>query len=465
MTLADETPRALPAGAQPGDLFGHPRGLTVLFATEMWERFSYYGMSALTVLYMVKYLFHPGHVEVVLGYAPLKRLLEFFLDPLDPQPLASLIFGAYTGLAYLTPIFGGLLADRVLGQRRTVLVGGALMSLGHFMMASERLLFPALLMLILGVGAFKPNISTQVGGLYAPADARRVRAYSIFYVGINVGAFLAPLVCGTLGEEAGWHYGFAAAGVGMLIGMAIYLSGSGTLPRDDPSARAAADGRPLEAYEKRAVLGLLAVYVPVSLFWAAYDQQGNTLVLFAESFTERSIDVLGRHGVIPTTWFLALNPLMIFTLTPLVLRLWAWQRSRGIEPSTLGKMALGFLGLTLANLVMAVGAWTAGAGGKASAIWLVAYFLIVTLGELHLAPVGLALVSRLAPARRLSMMMGLWFATTFPGDLIGGFVGSFWSAMEKTSFFLLIAAIAAAGGAVIWAIKRPLHSMAGGAFV
>src|SRR5690349_7223086 len=214
------------------ELFGHPRGLTFLFTTEMWERFSYYGMRSLLVLYMTKFLLLSDHSANVIGLAALKRALEGLFGPLEVQPLSSQIWGLYTGLVYFTPIFGGLLADRVLGQRRTVIIGATLMAFGHFMMAVDRLFLFALFALILGSGCFKPNISTQVGGLYAPGDARRDRAYSIFYVGINLGAFLAPLVCGTLGEGFGWHYGFTAAGVGMLAGLAIYLYASPVLPSD-----------------------------------------------------------------------------------------------------------------------------------------------------------------------------------------------------------------------------------------
>src|SRR4030081_2833358 len=226
MTAADLT------RAKPAELFGHPRALSYLFATEMWERFSYYGMRALLVLYMVKYLFGPEHAGTVIGLAALKRALEIPFGPLDIQPLASQIYGLYTGLVYLTPIFGGLLADRVLGHRRTVVIGAILMALGHFMMAVESLFLFALLTLILGNGAFKPNMSAQVGGLYAPGDARRDRAYSIFYVGINLGSLLAPLVCGTLGQELGWHWGFGAAGIGITIalGTFIYALASRTLP-------------------------------------------------------------------------------------------------------------------------------------------------------------------------------------------------------------------------------------------
>ena len=211
-------------GATPfaaGDFLGHPRGLAVLFATETWERFSYFGNAALVVLYMVKYLLDPGRVEAVLGFGAVKAALELLFGKLDPQPFASQLFGFYTGLAYFTPILGGLIADRVLGQRRTVIIGGVFMAIGHFMMAFEALFLIALLMLILGIGAFKPNISSQVGALYPPGDVRRDRAYSIFYLGINIGAFLAPLVCGALAVQYGWHYGFAAAGVGMLSGLVI----------------------------------------------------------------------------------------------------------------------------------------------------------------------------------------------------------------------------------------------------
>src|SRR5471032_3223595 len=268
------------------DLFGHPRALTFLFATEMWERFSYYGMRALLVLYMVKYLLAPQRAEGVAGLGAFKSALEFMFGPLATQPLASQIYGFYTGLVYLTPIFGGLLADRVLGQRRTVILGAALMAVGHFMMAFEHLFLFALGFLILGNGAFKPNISTQVGRLYAPGDRRRDRAFSIFYVGINLGAFLAPLVCGTLGEEFGWHYGFAAAGVGMTTGLVIYLCAAPTLP-PDALVKRETPGHPLGREEWLSIGAIMALMLPVSLYWGTYEQQGNTITLWADAFTDR----------------------------------------------------------------------------------------------------------------------------------------------------------------------------------
>ena len=442
-------------------LFGHPKGLSVLFATEMWERFSYFGMASLLVLYMVKYLLLPGQVDAVLGYRAIKAALESMFGPLEPQPLASQIFGFYTGLAYLTPILGGYLADRVLGQRNTAIIGALLMAAGHFLMMFEALLFIALGCLILGIGAFKPNVSTQVGSLYGPGDPRRLRAYSIYYIGINIGAFLAPLVCGTLGAELGWHYGFAAAGIGMLIGTAIYVFGLRHLPPDElrrARAKHSVDA-PFNAGEWRAIIGLLCVFALVTFFWATYDQQGNTLLLWTEYYTERRISLGFWAGEIPTTWFLALNPLMIFIFTPILIKLWAWQARLGTEMSTVAKLAFGFLCVALGNLVMVAAAWDLAPNAKASPLWLIGYFTIVTLGELHLAPVGLALVSRLAPARVLSLMMGLWFAATFPGDVLGGWLGGFWSSMDKANFFLMIGAIAAGGGAAVFALNPALRSV------
>jgi POT family proton-dependent oligopeptide transporter len=459
--LADRT-QSPPYAALAGhaEIFGHPKGLTFLFTTEMWERFSYYGMRSLLVLYMTKYLLLPEHAGAVIGLLSLRRGLEAVFGPLDVQPLSSQIWGLYVGLVYFTPIFGGLLADRVLGQRRTVIIGAVLMAIGHFMMASEQLFLFALLALILGSGAFKPNISTQVGGLYAPDDRRRDRAFSIFYVGINVGAFLAPLVCGTLGEEAGWHYGFAAAGVGMCIGLCIYLCALPVLPPDElQKTKAAQVGRhPLDRNEWRAVIALLVLFIPNTLFWATFEQMGNTIVLWADANTDRTIALLGLRAEIPTTWFLAFDPFMIFAFTPFVVALWARQAARGTEPSTIAKMALGCFGVMAANLIMVLAALDAD-GGRASWLWLLGYFVVITLGELYLSPVGLSLVTKVAPARILSMMMGIWLATSFSGGYLAGWLGSFWSQMAKPGFFLMIAAIAATAGIMIYACRRPLRGM------
>jgi POT family proton-dependent oligopeptide transporter len=439
------------AAAASSDLFGHPRGLTYLFATEMWERFSYYGMRALLTLYMVKYLFQPGHAESVIGYAQLRGAYESLLGPLGVQPFASHIYGDYTALVYLTPILGGLLADRVLGQRRTVLLGASLMAVGHFMMASERLMLLALLVLILGNGAFKPNISTQVGLLYPPGDPRRDRAFSIFYVGINIGAFLSPLVCGTLAIAFGWHYGFAAAGIGMLIGLAIYLWGSPALPSDGFDRGQMEPSAPLNAEERRRLGAIAILFVPVTLFWATYEQQGNTIALWAEDYTNRTFDLGFWGGEIPAEWFQSFNPFLIFAFTPFIVALWTWQSRRGREPTTVTKMAIGCFGVALANLVLVAAAAVAGAqaNGAVSWLWLAGYFVIITVGELYLSPTGLSLVTKVAPVRYLSMTMGVWLATSFLGNFIAGWLGSFWTGMDKRDFFLMLAAIAAAAAVVI----------------
>jgi POT family proton-dependent oligopeptide transporter len=440
-----------------GDLFGHPRGLSVLFATEMWERFSYFGMTAILALYLLDRL--PAHHDAIIGFAAVKGAMERLLGPLELQPFVSQLTGLFTGLAYLTPLLGGYLADRYVGQRLMAVIGALLMAAGHFLMAFEQLLFLALACLILGMGAFKPNVSTQVGSLYAPDDARRVRAYSIYYFGINIGAFVAPYICGTLGEKVAWHYGFGAAGVGMLIATAIYLHGLRWLPPDELHRTRAAHTvpPPLTAHDRRAIVGLSCVFALVAFFWAIYDQVNFSMPAWTVAFTNRAVAFGSWSFEIPASWFPSLNPLMIFILTPIIIKAWGALAEVGREPSDVAKMAFAFFCVALANLVLVAAALVnSGPTDKASPFWLVGYYFIGTVGELHLAPVGLALVSRLAPARALSLMMGLWFAASFPGDLIGGRLGGLWVSMSKPHLFLLFAAIAATAGALMFALSPVL---------
>ena len=417
-------------------LFGHPKGLFVLFLTEMWERFSYYGMRALLVYYMIKQL-------------------------MFTQGEASQIYGLYTGLVYLTPLFGGILADRVLGQRRTVILGAVLMAIGHFLMAFQSVFFPALLFLILGNGAFKPNISTQVGSLYPAGDPRRDRAFSIFYVGINLGAFFSPLVCGTLGEVYGWHYGFSAAGVGMVIGLLIYLSGQRWLAPDNLMERELAGETalpPITTEEKNRMWGLIAVCFISVAFWAAYEQQGNTLALWADTNTDRLI--FGWE--FPASWYQSLNPALVFLLTPVITTLWAWQSKKQREPSAVTKMAVGCFLLAAGFLVMIPAAMSyASDGTPVSVLWLFFFTLLVTLGELYLSPVGLSLVTKLSPARIVSMMMGIWFLSSFFGNYGAGFLGHYWEKIPKDAFFLMIAAMAFCAGVAILLILKPLKRAMG----
>lgn len=434
---------------------GQPKGLSTLFLTEMWERFSYYGMRALLVLYLIDHLLKPERIDTAIGLRELKSFLESFGRSLDSQALASEIYGLYSSLVYLTPIVGGLIADRWLGRTRTIVFGATLMILGHFLMASESLFLVAMLFLILGVGAFKPNISTQVGELYDTDDARRDRAYSIFYVGINVGAFLAPLVAGSLGELAGWHYGFASAGVGMTIALVVYLHGRRNLP---PGRRESPHAHPPQnrIVAPAAWTTIFLLFAPSTLFWAAFEQQGNTIAFWAENFVNREINVLTLRLTIPVTWFQALNPLMIFLFTPPLVAFWSRQSRSGQEPSTIRKLALGGFGVGLAYLVLALSAVTA-VGARTSPLWLVVYFAFITVAELFFSPIALSLISNLAPQGARAATMGLWFLSIFAGNLLGGWIGSLWSGLNPTGFFLLVAAMAAAGGVWTGLVGRQLE--------
>lgn len=457
-----QQPQAAPAGAAQGrTILGHPAGLFVLFFTEMWERFSYYGMRSLLVLYMVDHLFlRPEAGQRLLGFGLVKGGLEAIFGPLAPQPLSSQIYGFYTAFVYLTPFFGGMLADRVIGQRRAVILGGVLMAIGHFLMAVESLFFPALLFLILGNGAFKPNISTQVGSLYPPGDPRRDRAFTIFYMGINLGAFFSPLVCGTLGQRLGWHYGFAAAGAGMVAGLCLYLFGQHTLSPDllTRTAGRPREREPLTHDERRRVRALVLLCALNIIFWGIYEQQGNTLQLWADRNTNWNF--LGMN--MPSTWFQAFNPFLIFLLAPLLNIFWSRQSRRRSEPSSIMKMAMGcFLG-GAAYVVMILAAQGTGPEERRSVAWLLGTVFILTMGELYLSPIGLSLVTKAAPARIVSMMMGIWFLSSFFGNYLSGFLGTFWERMPREAYFLMLTALGIGGGVAIWLFGRPLERVVSG---
>jgi POT family proton-dependent oligopeptide transporter len=439
--------------------FHHPRGLTYLFATELWERFSYYGMRALLVLYLSKYLLLRGHVEHVLFYPQVKAFYEMLAGhPLGPQPLSSLIYGTYTGLIYATPWLGGWIADKYLGQRKTAIIGIVAMAFGHFMMASEALLFPALTLLIFGGGFFKTNTSAQVGMLYKPGEARRDRAYSIYYVGTNLGAFVAPLVAGTLGEEVGWHYGFGAAGVGMIVALATYIWGWKTLPAEGLRTRAEKVPRqPLNRQEWKSVGALLLLIIPLTLWWACYEQQGNIIALFADTNTDRRLIPGLIDWEIPVTWFQAFNPFMIFAFTPFLLSLWTRQARRSREPNTMFKIAIGCVLLAASYVLIAFASWHGGAA-KITWLWLGAYFALITTGEVYLSPISMSLYSKVAPARIVSLMFAANFAPNFlGGGLMQGWLGTYWENMGHPTFFLMIAGIGLLSGAIVWGMEKPLR--------
>lgn len=412
-----------------GHLTKHPRGLSVLFVTEMWERFSYYGMRAILVYYMTKQL-------------------------LFAQERASQVYGLYTGLVYFTPFFGGLLADRILGQRRTVFLGGALMTVAQFLLMWPTMFFPGLFLLIVGNGCFKPNISTQVGALYAEGDHRRDRAYSIFYLGINLGSLIGPLICGMLGERVDWKWGFCAAGIGMFLGLILYAMGQGHLASDHITRkkRGEVSHEPLTREDKIRILGFVVLCFFNIFFWAVYEQQGNTTALWADAHTNRTF--FGWQ--MPASWVQTFNPICIFLFTPIVLWFWKWQEKRGKEPSSVGKMAIGCFLLGISYLVFIPAARLNADGALTSIWWIVCNTMLLTLGELYLSPVGLSLVTKLAPARMVSMLMGVWFLSNFFGNYLCGYLGMFWEKLPKEQSFLMFSGIALSAGFGMLLILKPL---------
>ena len=441
---------------------GHPIGLFVLFFTEMWERFSYYGMRVLLVLYMTDYLIDSVHNgNSVWGFESLEAGLNFIFGPLAIQPLASQIYGLYTAFVYLTPFFGGMLADKFLGQRKTVVIGAILMAVGHFLMAFEYAFLLALLFLILGNGAFKPNISTQVGSLYPQGDPRRDSAFTIFYMGINIGAFFSPFVCGTLGQVYGWHYGFTAAGVGMVIGLVVYLWGQKYLAEDEFSHRQTLSkskktkSEPLTPKEWKAVFGLMGLCFLNIVFWAVFEQQGNTLQYFAEHKTDWTLGSIN----IPSTWLQSINPMFIFLFAPFLIAFWKKQGKK--QMSSVGKMSLGclLLGLSFIPMIYA----TSGLDNESRIYWL--WFLptmaILTMGELWLSPIGLSLVTKVAPVKIVSMMMGMWFLSSFFGNYLGGFIGTYYNSMTSTTFFYMLMGLGVAASFAFFVLQKPLKNAIG----
>ncbi|MBX3191114.1 MAG: peptide MFS transporter [Labilithrix sp.] len=475
----------------------------------MWERFSYYGMRGLLKLYMVNFLFitirqqyqgkayeAAGDPNSVLGWTTIKKLLPTVdqaklaecitektaalvkgdevkkLAPMAEEiaqsvasqtcavaPNASVLYGWYTGLVYLTPVLGGLIADKYLGQKRSVFVGGTLMALGQFVLfGSEAAFFIGLMLLIIGNGFFKPNISTQVGNLYPPGDPRRDGAFTIFYMGINLGAFICNFICGSLAAAYGWRYGFMAAGIGMCIGMVVQLVGQKTLAPDTRQQQKAEGGKAAAAEksgsltksEWKRVYALIILCALNIVFWAVYEQQGNTMQTWAD---EKTI----WPSWASSTWFQSVNPAFIFLLAPLFDRLWTWQNKRGKEPSSVAKMAIGCFVVGGSFIVMVIGAKLIGSG-KGTVFWPIFCTLLLTVGELYLSPIGLSLVTKVSPVRIVSLMMGMWFLSSFFGNILSGYIGQLYTTMSGEIFFLLLMALGIAAGVAIWAFNKPLKS-------
>ncbi len=448
------TELALPPPARPRPstltFFGEPIGLAYLSFTEAWERFSYYGMTALLVLYMTQALFMPGHIEHIAGFASLRLALESVFGPMSKLALASQIYGLYTGFVYFTPVLGGLIADRLLGRKLAVAIGAVLMSAGHIAMAFDASFLIALLLLITGCGLLKGNISTQVGALYAEDDGNgRTRGFSIFSMGINVGAVAGPLVCGLLAQRYGWHVGFGLAGVLMLFGLATYLIGYHTLVEPPPSAVRAEARAEKSSSNWRIVLTLLAVMALTIFHSIAYYQNSNISLVWINDHVD--LNLLGFH--VPVAWFNSIDPFSSIVSVPILIVLWKWQDSRGGEPGEIMKISTGAWMACAANLLLFVGCTIS---DRVNVIYPIIYDLILGVAFLYYWPTLLALVSRAAPAGLKATLMGVVFLSLFVSNILVGWIGGFYEHMTPAMFWALNAGIAAGGGSLAMILNKPL---------
>jgi proton-dependent oligopeptide transporter, POT family len=493
-----------PAGAQA---FGHPRGLITLFFTEMWERLSYYGMRALLVLFMTDQIMNKG-----MGLT---------------DKTATAIYGIYTAAVYLVALPGGWIADRLMGAQRAVFVGGIIIMSGHFVLAipSVYAFFLGLLLVVLGTGLLKPNVSAIVGELYQPGDARRDGGFTIFYMGINVGAFLGPLVCGSLGQspQFGWHYGFAAAGVGMLFGVVQfwltrgYLGESGLRPATTGDAGLDAQKRRkgwmavavamlavvlvvalgfagaltfdpvriaqqtttlivvmalayfayvllfggLNTVEKKRVVVIITLFFGTAMFWSGFEQAGSSLNFFADRYT--ILDVGTFH--IPSTWFQSVNAAFIVIFAPVYAWMWVALAKRNLNPSTPLKFGIGLIILALGFLVMVAASEIVAAGNQVFPTWLILTYLLHTLGELALSPVGLSATTKLAPKRFVGQMMGIWFLGTALGNVVAGLIAGEFDAENVSAMagqYLQIVLTTGGVGLIFLVFTKPIKKLMGG---
>jgi POT family proton-dependent oligopeptide transporter len=425
----------------------HPRGLSTLFFTEMWERFSYYGMRAFLILYMV---------------APAARGGLGFSD-VD----AASIYGTYTGSVWAAAILGGIIADRGLGQYNSVLIGGIIIAAGHFTLAFKALPFfyTGLALIVIGTGLLKPNVSTLVGSLYKEGDSRRDAGFSIFYMGINLGAFFGPLIAGYLAQRVDWHLGFACAGIGMLFGLTQYVLGRNRLApaMEKLAGQRRKDSAPVGDQSHgtgagKRILAVVIFFVFASLFWGAYEQGGSTLNLFADRYTRLSI--LGFS--FPSSWLQSVQAGWVIVLAPVMA--WIWVRLGRREPSSPAKFALGllFAGLSFLFLVPAARIAQSGGGTLVSPWWLIISYFIVEIGELALSPVGLSVVTKLAPARIVGMTMGVWFLSNAVGNKLAGWAAGFFSSLPRPTLFGYVAAVMLVSGALLALLIRPIRGLMGG---
>ncbi|AUP78582.1 peptide MFS transporter [Flavivirga eckloniae] len=432
------------------EFLGHPVGLYVLFFTEMWERFSYYGMRALLVLYLTSKTtdLNPG-----VGWT---------------QGEALSLYGWYTALVYIMSIPGGILADKLLGQKKSVILGAILLVIGHSVLAIEAMwaFYTGLIFIILGVGCLKPNISTMVGGLYQKGDVRRDKGFTIFYIGINIGAFLSGLIVGYVGEVHGWHYGFGLAGILMVIGLVQFLAGQkylvhvgNYLGKSKKAEDQEAYKRPLTKIEKDRVIVLLISFLLIIAFFSAFEQAGGLMNIYAKEKTNRML--MGWE--VPATWFQSLNSFFIITLGVAVAAFWAKRQLKGTEASSLFKMIVG-LGITgIGFLFMSAAATEYDTAGSSMMIWLVLAYLFHTVGELCLSPVSLSFVTKLAPAKYASIMMGIYFATTGLGNKAAGLLGESSTIFGEFKVFTGIAIFCMIFALLVFVFFKKLKALTHGA--
>jgi proton-dependent oligopeptide transporter, POT family len=443
--------------SKQAELWGQPRGLWVLAGTELWDRISFHGMQALLVLYMADALLLPGHIEHVIGFAGFRAMVEGLTGPLSVEALAAQTFGLYVGLVYFTPVIGGAIGDRLTGRRIAVTLGALLMTAGHFALAFDASFLIALLLLICGAGLLRGNLSAQVKSLYADGDRREVDAFQLYYVAINLGAFIAPVVTGALAKYEGWHAGFGFAGFGMLIGLVVYALGQRHLPADTKREAAIASA-PLTPIERGRIAGL-AMFWPLQMcFWIAQSQVWNVYNLWVRDHV--NLRVAGFDT--PVAWLQALDGLAPILVMPLVLALWRRQAAKGREPDDLAKLAIGCAIFTLGVVWLAAAPLVSGGDGRAPLLWAVAFHLISNTGWLYFTPVSLALYATRAPARYRGTLIGVSYLATFAASVTSGRIGGLYETLSPSAFWLIHAAIVGGAGLGILLLLRPLRRRLGG---
>jgi POT family proton-dependent oligopeptide transporter len=458
MTLADATPDLEQVDPSDRAFLGHPKGLGFLGFTEGCERFSYYSMQTLLTLYMVNYLLVPGRLDKVIG---LDWLQAHVYHGISGQPLASAIFGTYTSLVYGTPILGGIIADKWLGRNKTLIIGGVLMAIGHFLMAIESAFVFALLFLLLGVGAFKGNIATQVGALYGPNDLRRAMAFQIFYIFINVSVIIAPLISGTVGQKVGWHYGFGCAGVVMVLGLFIYLAGRRYLPAEELASPAEEPAlrEPLTRDDWLCVLYLI-ILIPVMAVSLLTNQEiFNAYLVWGDQHFD--LRLLNNTS----SWLITVDAAVSFTMLVVVAAFWKWWGTHHREPDEITKILIGSVFTVAGGLCLFMAALTQPLGGKISLLWPMMFELCNSIGFAHVLPISLALFSKISPKQIASTVIGLYYLSFFFANAAVGYVGGLYSSLPTTTFWLIHVASAAFGLVAFAMFKIALGKRMGGTTV